>query len=172
MTLTVTQLRLHIDTPLGDAALLGLLTAAYQAVDQRIEPAGPMSELLTASGPLLMLSREADVISQVIENGVELDETDYELRSSGQMLRRLQLGALHGSWRWRGRVDVTYLPREDDALRDSVAIQLIKLDVNTQHGISQQSIGSWSESYNLAAGSYIDQRESILSSLRPVGILL
>jgi len=177
--LTVADLRLRLDTQLGDTALQSLLDSAYQAIEQRVEPSGPITEYLSARGELLMLSRPADVISDVLEfvwagqDGVELDDTDFELRSSGQTLRRLTTGTNPSRW-WRGKVSVTYLPRDDEALRDSVAVQLISLDVNTKFGLTSQTIGTWSESYESRPGyGYAEQRESILESLKPmVGILL
>jgi hypothetical protein len=156
-----------------------ILDAAYHAIEQRIGPVGePVSEFHTVHGPLIQLNREADIITDVVEfhptfsagTTVELDDSDYELRPSGQVLVRLRTGS-HPAYFWRGRVDVTYLPKDDQALRDSVAAQLVELELNAKHGLSEETIGSWSERYNRAAGSYTDQRESILGSLGPDWIL-
>lgn len=182
MTLTVTELRGHVDTTLEDTPLQLLLDAAYQTIGQRVEPSGTVSELLSGRGDLLMLSRVATGIVSIAEywpgliyggtDRIVLDTSDYEVRMSGQTLRRLWTGN-NPSRYWRGRVDVTYLSGADDALRDSVAVQLVKLDVNTHPGLSEQSLGAWSEKYDArAAGTYQAQRDAILNSLDSVGIML
>ena len=53
-----------------------------------------------------------------------------------------------------------------------MAVQLVKLDVNTQHGLSAQSIGTWSETYETGRADYQVQRDAILNSLDSVGIVL
>ena len=177
--LTTTDLIRRFSLSTDPLDLQVILDAAYQAIEQRIGPPGePVSEFHTVHGPLLQLNREADIISDVLEFhptfmsaiAIELDDSDYELRPSGQVLVRLRSGT-HPSYFWRGRVDVTYLPKDDQAIRDSVAAQLVELELNAKHGLSEESIGSWTERYNRAAGSYTDQRESILGSLGPDWIL-
>jgi hypothetical protein len=170
MTLTVANVRdFGLGASLADASLQALLDAAYASIDQRVAPSGTMRERLVATGPLLMLSRPADIVTEVIENGVELDDDDFELR--GTVLLRLSTGP-HGSWRWRGPVDLTYIPVEGDSLRDTVALQLVKLDLNTQHGLASQTIGDWSETYETGGGGYMEQREAILSALREPAYIL
>lgn len=177
MTLTVTDLRLHIDSTLGDAALQLRLDAAYEAISQRVQPSGTVAESFTVTGDTILLSRVATGVVSIVEwwnpwYSVPLANSDWELRPSGQTLRRLTTGT--NPWpRWRGRVDVVYLGSSDDQLRDSVAIQLVQLDVNTHPGLSEQSLGAWSEKYDArAAGTYKQQRDDLLSVLDSVGVML
>ena len=175
MSLSLGELRGLVDTSLGDTSLQTYLNAAYEAIDQRLPPDSPVTELFAVGGDRLMLSRPAESVTTVIEwtgfNPTTLGSSDYELMPSGQTLLRLHTGS-SPAWRWRGRVRVQYDPKSAQNLRDSVAAQLVKLDVNTQHGITQQSLGSFSESYGQGGASYDAQRESILSTLNPTGVLL
>src|SRR5258708_38143851 len=139
-----------------------MLDAAYVSIDQRHPPPDDViTEFFSGhgyfgGGDLIMLSRAALTVTEVIElsgvSDIDLDDSDYELRPSGQVLRRLRTGAPHPSRYWRGRLDVTSLARSDKALRDSIALQLVKLDLNAQHGLQAQVIGTWREVYDRQAG--------------------
>ena len=171
MSLTVSQLReFGLGAALSDAALEALLNAAYAAIDQRVAQSGDMLERFSVTGPMLILSRAAFTVSSITENGVTLSSNDYEVR--GAVILRLSTGT-HPSSRWRSPVDVSYVPVEGDELRDSVALQLVRLDLNAQHGLASQSIGDWSETYEQRTGmGYGDQREAILSTLREPAYIL
>jgi hypothetical protein len=114
-----------------------------------------------------MLSRPAASIGTVIEDywGSEttLAADDYEVRSSGQTLRRLHTGT-NPAYHWRGRVDVTYTPAVDADTRKRVQLELVKLDLAFSPTLASQTIGTWSETY--ASGkAYPEQRAEILASL-------
>jgi hypothetical protein len=170
VTLTVANVRdFGLGAALSDASVQTLINDAYSLIDQRVSPMSPMRERLTASGPMLMLSRPADIVTEVIESGLELDDDDFELR--GTVLLRLSTGP-NPSWRWRGYVDLTYIPTEGDSLRDGTALRLVRLELNTQHGLASQTIGDWSETYETGNGGYMEQREAILSALREPAYIL
>jgi hypothetical protein len=170
MTLTVANVRdFGLGASLSDASLQALLDSAYDSITDRLGPLRTMRERLTATGPMLMLSRSADIVTEVLESGLELDDDDFELR--GTVLLRLQTGP-NPSWRWRGYVDLTYIPVEAEARRDSAALQLVQLDLNTHHGLASQTIGDWSETYETGGGGYMEQREAILSALREPAYIL
>jgi len=172
--LTVDELRALHASSLTDAALNTYLDAAYEAIDKFAGVTGDVQELLSASssGPLLMLSRRALAVEQVIENDITLASDDYQLRSSGQMLLRLNTGT-HPARYWRHRVDVTYQPYLDDAERDRVAVELVKLDINYSPGLTAQEIGDWSEQYaRNDLFNYETERAAILNSLNAAVMLL
>lgn len=175
MSLSVTDLRLRVTSSLGDVALQGLLDAAYEAIDAYAGDSGPVQELLTASGngPLLMLSRRALAVSSVIEHETTLADDDYELRSSGQMLYRLNTGT-NPRRTWRAvRIDVTYTPYIDDADRDRVAGELVKLDLNYKPGLVSETIGDWQEQFaRNDLFNYQTERAAILASLGSAVMLL
>lgn len=172
MTLSVDQLRLRLNTPLGDEALQDKLDAAYELIDQRLGPIGEAAELLDARGPLLMLSRRAISITSIKEGLRTLDTGDYQLRTGGRTLLRLQTGA-NPSRRWRGRVDVTYLPFLNEASRDEAAASLVELDLNFTPGLVSERIGDWAQEFVQDQSLDINaQRELILAGLDADFILL
>ena len=166
--LTVTDLRLHVTSALTDPALQLLLDAAYDDINDYAGPSGPCDELIVPGhGDLLMLSRPAGSVGAVVEQfyGTEttLAANDYEIRSSGQTLRRLSTGT-NPSHYWRGRIDVTYTPAGDADTRKRVQLELVKLDLSFTPGVASEAIGTWSESY-VSGKPYAEQRAEILASL-------
>lgn len=171
MTLTAATVKAFgFGGSLDDAAINALIAAAYAAIDQRLAGSEPMREQFTVHGPLIVLSRATQIITAINENGYALDASDYEMR--GTQLLRLSSGT-HPSMRWRGVVDVSYIPIEaDSSLRDTVALQLVKLDMTFQPGITQRTIGNYSESFEGGTGGYQSSREAILSALREPAYML
>lgn len=177
MTLSLAEIRALVDTELGDAALQVLVDSAYEAIDQRLDPDnGTATELLTARGDRIMLARPATEITTISEYWFAgsvprvLAADDYELLPSGQTILRLWTGTTP-AYRWLGRVRVDYVTRPASNLRDSVASQLVALDI-IPTGVSEVSIGSYSERYDNKKSTYAEQREAILGTLRPEGVLL
>ena len=176
--LTVDQCRAFPGMPaatvLSDESLLILLDAAAQAIVGAAGPPGAITERLSGSGDLLMLSLPALAITTIVEDArwaaLTLSADDFELSSSGQTLYRLHDGTNPG-WRWSGRVEVTYSPRDDTAERQRVQRELVMLDIAHQPGLASQRIGDWQEAYS-APGTYASARADILASLNSgVGIL-
>ena len=166
-TLTVTELRLFVETTLTDAALQLLLDAADDEIED-VAPSGSVDELLSPGhGDLLMLSRPAESITSVVEGHygaeVTLATDDYEIRSSRQTLRRLRTGT-NPAYHWRGRVSIVYVPEVDTDQRKRVQLALVQLDLNAKPGVQSETIGTWSQT--LATGkSYAEARTEILASL-------
>ena len=176
--LTVAELRLQISSALTDPALQLLLDAAAQAIIAEVGASEDVSEFIAAHGDLLLLSQPASAITSVIERSgwsdVALDATDYELRASGQTLRRLWTG-INPSRRWRGRIDVPYSPLADEATRKVVQLELVKLELGSTAGVgvlASQRLGDWSESYQSSAPTYAQQRADILASLHGSAVLI
>jgi hypothetical protein len=165
--LTVEELRLRISTTLDDATLQSLLDAAETAIIGVIGAPDEVQEYLRASGDLIILSRSAAELTLVIENDVTLDEDDYELRSDGQTIRRLRTGPNPHS-RWRGRIDLTYVPVDDVAERERVQAGLVELELNYTPGASSERIGDWQETIGGGGAqvqTYDQLRSSLLASL-------
>jgi len=172
---TPTEFKLHVATSLGDPALQTKLDAAYAAI---LLHAGPymvvsgaddqVDAIITPRGPgiLLRLPKRAASIEEVIEGETTLAADDYQLRSSGLILRRLDTGTNPATY-WRRRVYVQFTPLSDMAIREMVQIQLVELDINFTPGLSSEKIGDWSETANTAFGSIEEQRAAILAQLNP-----
>lgn len=158
--------------------LLRLLDAAQEAIDARYgalyaadsnTEQGQAREIMNVHGDLLVLSRRAASVDQVIEDRftpTTLASNDYELLPDGQTLRRLSTGT-HTAYRWGHRVDVLYTPLSDVASRELAQINLVRLEISFNPGLAGQTIGSWSETYITSGKSYAEQREEILDSLVP-----
>ena len=179
----VTTFRKYVSTALEDSEVQTLLDAAEQAI---LRYAGPyiassgaddtINELIgPVHGDLLPLSRRAASIETVSERTggwwtpTTLAADDYEIRSSGTVLRRLHTGT-NPSHHWHGRVSVTYAPLDDLASREIVQLELVKLDIAFNPTLASQTVGSWAETYNTGK-PYPEQRTDVLASLvESVGI--
>jgi len=163
-------------------ALQLLLDAAEEEI---IERAGPTidgyvltsrTEQYIPRGDLLMLSERASSIVEVIEHAqlvvpTTLVSDDYELTSSGYVLRRLRTGT-NGAYRWFPLVSVEYIPYSDNATRSRVQSELVKLSISFSPGLASQTIGSWTESYASSGLPYDAQRAAILATLHPDGAVI
>jgi hypothetical protein len=163
VALSVDQVRERVETSLSDEALDSLLAAQYTAIASKFGPEGPITELLTGdAGDLLLLSRPAASISEVVEMGAELDPDDYALQTR-HLLVRLSTGP-NPSRRWRGRIGITYAIAGDPEERDRIALALVGLELNHKPGITSIKIGQFSEAYGQGARSYPEEREAIFAS--------
>jgi hypothetical protein len=163
---TVTMLRGYITSGLSDSVLQTYLDAAMDAIDDVLGPS-TVKDRITTRGELLMLTREAESITSVVEDArdsaVTLAADDYELSDSGYLLYRLRSGT-HPRAYWSGRIDVTYVRSDDWPERIRVAVALVNLELTQAPGLASQTIGTWSETYRTDT-EYAEQREALLSSL-------
>jgi hypothetical protein len=166
---TVTRLREFVTSGLSDAVLQTYLDAAMDAIDDALGPLTCKERLHASRGDMLMLGREAESITSVVEDArntaLTLAADDYELSDSGQLLYRLRTGT-NPRWGWHGRVDVTYVRSDDMAERIRVAVALVQLDLGHAPGLASQTIGTWSETYRNDQ-DYAVQRDALLASLTP-----
>jgi hypothetical protein len=166
--LSVPDFRLHVTTELDSAAIQLLLDAAEQAINLRYGVEGVIEEVATGGFSYVFLRWPASAIESISETDgtttTVLDMTDYRLSGDGVSLRRLDTGTNPLTY-WGRAITVRYAPQVPVDERKRVQLALVKLEMNTQHGLSQQTIGSWSESYGQSADSYAEQREIILDSL-------
>jgi hypothetical protein len=160
VTVEVADLRAQLETDLVDETLTGMLAAAYEAIEERYGPIGPVTETRRPAGALLMLSRRAIEILSVVENDVPREAVDWFLRPSGRILER-------ATGTWYGQVVVEYQPASDALARDRVAIALVKLEADHKPLVTSVRFGSWAEAYDQGSAKYEEEREGILASLRP-----
>lgn len=159
MPLGVTDIRSLIETDLPNERIEAMIAAAYEAIDERYGPLGPVTEARRMAGPLLPLGGRAVEVLEVVENGTPLEAVDWFLRPSGTIVERRNALA------WRGKVDVTWQPYAQAKERDRVAGGLVKLEVAHQPLVTSVRFGSWSESYDQGSAAYEEERERILCSL-------
>lgn len=170
--LTTDDFRAFEATTLDDGPLQVLLDAAEAEIVRFAGDPASAVEWLVGGQRFLYLRRPASSITSIVETTISTGDAttlatdDWLLWPGGSRVERLNTGT-NTRWNWWGRVAVTYVPTDDTALRKSVQAALIKLEINTRFGLSQQTIGTWSESYQQSAGSAAVQHELILSRLSP-----
>jgi hypothetical protein len=171
--LTVDDLREHIETSLGEAALQRLLDGTEALIVARAGAAGSTTELVDGGYRLLTLSRPLGSVTSIVERYTDDDQLtlsatandDYLIWPGGTVIERLT-GGTNSRRTWHGRVLVTYTPADDDDLRALAQLALIKLEMAFTPGLAMTVIGSWTEQY-LQGKSYDEQREEILATLDP-----
>lgn len=168
--LTPAQFREHAPTSLSDAALQRLLDAAEFDIVADLGAVTTLEDRRRGGGPYLFLSRRAATITSVVERygdvlgltDVTMDTTDYTLLPDGYTLRREWTGT-HRNDVWADSVIVTYPVLDDTAVRQRGQIDLVKLEIAYQPGLTAQSIGDWAEQYRNV--NYADERAQIFASL-------
>lgn len=167
--LTVSELREHVNTDLGDDALQRLLDAAEWAIVNRAGAVGARTEIASGGYLFLPLSRPAASITSVVETVGGSDTTlatdDYLIGLGEMLVERLSTGTNSRS-SWGDRVTVVYVPVDDEAIRIEVQIALCQLALNYQPGLAEETIGEWTERFtNNSAWSNQAERDSILERL-------
>ena len=168
--LTVGDLREHVNSPLGDVALQRLLDDAAAAIVQRAGASGDSTQIAGGGYRFIVLHRPAVSITSVSERyglvDTILNADDYLLQPGGYMLERLTNGTTPRGYFWAPRVTVVYATADNDAVRIGCQIDLVKLQLSYNPGLSSESIGTWTEYYaNSSAWNNDDERESILCRL-------
>jgi hypothetical protein len=169
--LTVEEFRSLSDSALEDDALQLVLDAAEQEIVRAAGAADSATELLTVNVHQVALSRKAESITSISEQRspwsvpLLLAADDYRLHPDGYVVERLNTGT-NPRWRWSGRIEVAYVPFDDDAIRASVQRDLVTLMETYAPGVTQETVGAWSRT--LASNSVWNQneeRKSVLARL-------
>ncbi len=161
--LTVPQLREHVETPLPDAAVQRLLDDAEAAITAQVGPVGTVSETIQGGYSTLILSRPVGAVTSIVANGTTLAANDY--RAGSYVLSRLTGGTNPASY-WAGSVVVTYTPADDTATRQRVQIELVRLALTYNPGLTSETIGDWSQTFaSNSVYNYQIERDGILATL-------
>jgi hypothetical protein len=169
--LTVSELREHVDTDLGDTALARLLADADAEIVRRYGAhVADIVEVFTPppGSTTIHLSRDLSAVDSIVEvrdDGIgeatlTLDTDDYSLLRP-RTIRRLT-GGSYSATSWAPIVTVTYAPVADDARRTLVTVDLVKLAVQYQ-AASSVTVGDVSISH----ADYARERENLLRRLAP-----
>ena len=114
-----------------------------------------MCLLLSEKTLILLITKLEDGPSLKAEDLTTLvSGTDYLLIDNGRAIERLDTN-------FAARVKVTYVPITDTIRRDRVVIDLCKLAIQNEGGVSAERSGDYSRSMV----SYQEERERILSTL-------
>jgi len=167
MVLSASEILGHVSTTLTAEQLAVFVDAAYASINERYGPATVNERRRSTSGPVLMLAHRAASITSITEDGEALAADDYALRPGGRMLER-KCDGTNPRTTWRGYVDLAYANAITDAERDRIA--LVELDLNYQPGMTGERLGDHQVSF--AANNYEIERQAILDSLEPDGVVV
>lgn len=171
MTLTTDEVRQHIDTPLDDEALQLLIDGLAAEIVRFAGALGAVTDLAGGGGRFITLARPAASITSITETVhttvTTLSADDYLIHPGGYVIERLNTGT-NPRWRWWGRVTVASTSVDDEAIRDIVLLDLLRLALNFNPGVSMEQIGQWMEQKSAnSVWNQSTERLSILSRLSP-----
>lgn len=139
--LTEAQVLEHVETDLPSAALGRVIAAAYGEIEDFAGPTGAIRESHIDPLPrVLFTGYPVDTISEVVEIGVDGTETtvppaEYRLRGAYEVVNTTGKG-------WADEVRVTYQRADDSAVRDEVAIELIRMIVEHRAPVDEATGGT------------------------------
>lgn len=167
-TLTVAQLRDHVETDLVSSALQRILDAEEEELISKFGPLASQTDVLCGGGLHIWASRPLKVVTSIVEwdgtTATTLVSTDYRLSANRRTLERLATGTNQASV-WADEVTLSYIP--DDAARWTRAfIDLVRLALQYS-AKGSESIGDYS-STNL---EYSRERDRIITQLRGARIV-
>lgn len=172
-TVTIEELRQHIETDLVDGALERLLDGAVFDVESRFgSDAAQTIERDGCDKRYISLPRPASGVTSVVEKDeyrntlATLDTTDYVLRYGGRMLERLNGGTNARGWGWAPLVVITFTPLAEEVIRNLVIVDLVKLDISYEGLNKETHVGDTKvigDKQNL--GAYQSERETIMKRL-------
>lgn len=169
-SLTLAELRQHVETDLEDVPLQLLLDDAYGEIVSRFGDDGDVTRVMYGAGPFLQLRRPAVSVTSIVEANrqrtplLTLVPGDYALMSGGRLIERLSgVSGYTGvtGCGWAPVVTVVYTPTTEQTLRNRVSVDLVKLAVRYA-GVSADSIGDMSTTYG---PDYLAERERILQGV-------
>lgn len=173
--LTVDEFRGFVTSALGNDEIQLILDAAEAEIVRIVGASDSVVELATGGSRYIFLGRPAASITSVTETNpwdgvfVTLASGDYLIHPGGYILERLPYGP-NTRLAWWGRVTTTYVPLDDEALRKSVQLDLSRLMLNYQPGVTSETVGSWTTQLGSNANWNNDtERDAILSRLDPEG---
>lgn len=150
---TVSEIRAHVTTELGDPALQDAINDLVETIDDRY---GPLAEdvverFVPSRGDAfpLVLRRKPATITSIVEeldsvgNATRtLDPTDFRIR--GYLVQRLRGGPAPAyGWSAYGVV-VTYRPKDDAARRLMAIVECVKEGI-AHTGFQSRTLGDYSE---------------------------
>lgn len=172
-SLSLSDIREHVETGLVDDALARLLVDATEEVEARFGTDANVTEILAPGGSTIILKRRASAIVSVDlldSSGASyqtLGASEYRLRS-GRILDRMSGGTTGYDWvreydapgYGSTEVKVVYTPVSEAALRNRVIIDLVRLGVKYE-ALANEKIGD----YSMTSADYLKERERLLQAV-------
>lgn len=168
----VDRVKERVETDLSDQELGEIVAESQHAIRERWgpdrDPDNPLAVTLEGRCRLLDVARPIDITQplEVIDAGTELAEGDYEVFYGGRILARTDRRP------WGPVVKLRYVPHDDQAQRDEVAVKLAILSLTYRGLVKSSAVGDVQLSGVATEQAYAREREALLASLDPRGGLL
>ncbi len=147
--LTIAEVRALISTGLSDADLQDVIDREeawmIRAFGAHYTAGQSVTEIFAGERTRsLYLRRPIATVTSITADGETLDSDDYRLWGDEGRIERLPIGSL---WGWRGEggiwfeetITVVYTPQDDNDLRKSALIDLLRLTLN-RSGLKSESV--------------------------------
>lgn len=171
------RLKERFETDISDAELQRVLDNANEDVlnqwGSHADAGTPLTVLLVGGANAIFLDRPITVITSVTETvsgtggfgetTTVLAADDYRIWFDGRALTRLFDGT-NPRTVWGSRVEVVYVPLDDNNQRQEVILKMSILDLQYT-GVKQERIGDYSATYY----EHQMERQKLVNSLRPKG---
>lgn len=171
----IDRVKERVETDLGDSELSSLIAEAQQAIRDRWgpdrDPENPITVTVDGVRRALDMARPIDTAADVVvvehatsvtgDTPTELASDDYRVRYGGRTVERLTTGTNPRS-SWGHRVDITYVPVDDQARRDEATIKLVKLTI-TYAAAKSVRVGDVSTTHD----DFVEQSNAIIAALSP-----
>lgn len=169
--ITVERLRAHFETGIDDVALGLLLDDAVDTVVRRFGDDSEVTRRFHAGGqkfikfprPVLSVSAVAE-FNEIRSPLYTLTTLDWELQPGGRMIERLEGGfVIYADRKWAPIVDITYIPKAEQIIRDRVIMDLVRLA--TQYSaLEQENVGGRTGYINMQL-PYLRERERLMMAI-------
>jgi hypothetical protein len=154
-------LREHVETDLDPSALQRLINDAVADIEARYGTTAARTRTMATTGRerRLWLTTPAASVTAILEGrtiqpDTAVESSAYELSHEGLAIDRIDGGS------WQRYVKVTVTPKDDQARRDRVTIDLVRL------ALQYNALGSeTSGDYSAQAVQYQAERETLLRGL-------
>lgn len=167
----IETLRNHVETGITDEALGLLLDDAVAQVEGRFGTDAAVTERFETTGRYIRLLRPALSITSISEFNEQryplytLVAADWELQHDGRTVQRLTGGTVFYVDRaWAPIVTITYVPKPEQALRDRVVVDLVRL-ATQYNALQSETVGGSRSGYQSSSVDYLAEREKLLMAI-------
>jgi len=171
------RLKERFETDISDAEIQRVLDNCNEDVlnqwGAHSDAGTPLTILLVGGANAIFLNRPIQVITSVTETvsgtggfgetTTVLAADDFRIWFDGRALTRLADGTNPRAV-WGSRVEVVYVPQDDNNQRQEVILKVAVLDLQFT-GVRQERIGDYSATYY----DHQKERQELINSLRPKG---
>jgi hypothetical protein len=134
-----------LNTSMSDQNLQAVIDRVEAQVNEKVgapwtddDTPSEVVKTIRGDGTCLFLPTEIHSVASIVEDGLTLDESDYQVWAGG-VIERLPLNAI-----WGSKCVVTYKPADDRLKRAQVVIDLVRLVIERTALKSESIAGEYS----------------------------